>query len=121
MTGVTALGGVFIRATDPEALAAWYQETLGLTFEGASEKSAVLPDTGSAYAVVALFPRDSSYLGDPNRQQAMINLRVDDLAAVYARLDTLGVAHDAIEDSEYGRFGWITDLEENRVELWQPA
>jgi predicted enzyme related to lactoylglutathione lyase len=25
------------------------------------------------------------------------------------------------DDSEYGRFGWFTDPEGNRVELWQPA
>jgi len=24
------------------------------------------------------------------------------------------------EDSEFGRFGWITDPEGNRVELWEP-
>jgi hypothetical protein len=25
-----------------------------------------------------------------------------------------------VEDTEYGRFGWITDPEGNRIELWQP-
>jgi predicted enzyme related to lactoylglutathione lyase len=24
------------------------------------------------------------------------------------------------EDSEYGKFGWVTDPEGNRVELWEP-
>jgi predicted enzyme related to lactoylglutathione lyase len=24
------------------------------------------------------------------------------------------------EDSELGRFGWITDPEGNRIELWEP-
>ena len=26
-----------------------------------------------------------------------------------------------IEESKYGRFGWATDPEGNRFELWQPA
>jgi predicted enzyme related to lactoylglutathione lyase len=25
-----------------------------------------------------------------------------------------------IEESEYGRFGWVTDPEGNRIELWEP-
>ena len=31
-----------------------------------------------------------------------------------------GVVDDKVEDSEYGRFGWVTDPEGNRIELWQP-
>ena len=25
-----------------------------------------------------------------------------------------------VDDSEFGRFGWATDPEGNRIELWQP-
>jgi predicted enzyme related to lactoylglutathione lyase len=25
-----------------------------------------------------------------------------------------------VEDHEYGKFGWVTDPEGNRIELWQP-
>jgi predicted enzyme related to lactoylglutathione lyase len=31
--GVTGLGGVFFRARDPDALRAWYQDTLGVPKE----------------------------------------------------------------------------------------
>jgi predicted enzyme related to lactoylglutathione lyase len=27
---------------------------------------------------------------------------------------------DRVEDYDYGRFGWATDPEGNRFELWQP-
>jgi predicted enzyme related to lactoylglutathione lyase len=27
---------------------------------------------------------------------------------------------DRIEDYDYGRFGWATDPEGNRFELWEP-
>jgi predicted enzyme related to lactoylglutathione lyase len=26
-----------------------------------------------------------------------------------------------VEEIEFGRFGWATDLEGNRFELWEPA
>jgi predicted enzyme related to lactoylglutathione lyase len=26
-----------------------------------------------------------------------------------------------VEEMEFGRFGWATDLEGNRFELWEPA
>ncbi len=27
---------------------------------------------------------------------------------------------DKTDDSEYGKFGWVIDLEGHKVELWQP-
>jgi len=27
---------------------------------------------------------------------------------------------EKIDDSEYGKFGWVIDPEGNKVELWQP-
>ena len=33
MARVTGIGGVFFKAQDPEALAAWYQQHLGVPFE----------------------------------------------------------------------------------------
>lgn len=121
MARVVGLGGAFVRAADPVALAAWYRDALGVDVGDEGSTMAVLPDAGGGYAVLAFFPADSDYIGDPARQQAMVNLRVDDLDGVLARLDGLGVAHDAPEDSEYGRFAWVVDPEGRRVELWQPA
>jgi predicted enzyme related to lactoylglutathione lyase len=49
------------------------------------------------------------------------NYRVRDLAAVLLELKQEGVpVDDRVEDSEYGRFGWIMDPEGNRIELWEP-
>ncbi|MDP2371971.1 VOC family protein [Rhodoferax sp.] len=31
-----------------------------------------------------------------------------------------GAAFRWTDDSEYGKFGWVIDLEGNKVELWQP-
>lgn len=32
-----------------------------------------------------------------------------------------GEVDERVEEQEFGRFGWATDPEGNRIELWQPA
>ncbi len=54
-------------------------------------------------------------------QPAMLNFQVDDLNGVLEKLSAAGVSVDAKrEEYDYGRFGWFTDPEGNKVELWQP-
>jgi predicted enzyme related to lactoylglutathione lyase len=117
MPTVTGLGGAFLRADNPKALYTWYEQHLGISTEGGSF---LFPAAAQkAYAVVAFFPRSSEYF--PASQPAMLNFQVDDLDALLAKLSSAGVTVDPKrEDSEYGRFGWFTDPEGNRVELWQP-
>jgi predicted enzyme related to lactoylglutathione lyase len=51
----------------------------------------------------------------------MVNYRVSDLDGMLAQLRAAGVpVDDKIDESEFGRFGWATDPEGNRFELWQP-
>jgi predicted enzyme related to lactoylglutathione lyase len=51
----------------------------------------------------------------------MLNFQVDDLNSLLEALSAAGVLVDPKrEDSEYGKFGWFTDPEGNRVELWEP-
>jgi predicted enzyme related to lactoylglutathione lyase len=50
----------------------------------------------------------------------MVNYRVGDLDAMLAQLRAAGVPVDGPEETENGRFGWGTDPEGNRFELWQP-
>jgi predicted enzyme related to lactoylglutathione lyase len=53
----------------------------------------------------------------------MINFRVADLDAMLAQLRRKGADVDAEtqEMEGVGRFGWVTDPEGNRIELWQSA
>jgi predicted enzyme related to lactoylglutathione lyase len=53
----------------------------------------------------------------------MINFRVRDLDGMLAQLRAKGadVAEETQDMEGVGRFGWVTDPEGNRVELWQPA
>ena len=135
MARVTGIGGVFLRARDPKALAAWYAEHLGLALTEYGGVNFLWSDevpAGTGMTVWSTFPADTDYFGPnsgpnsgPGRpdgpQATMINYRVDDLDALLAQLAAAGVAivpHR--DDSPYGRFAWIVDPEGNRLELWQP-
>ena len=116
MERVTGIGGVFLRARDRAALAAWYGEHLGLDIE--SWNGAVVPSAGGE-SVWAAFPADTTYFGRPD-QQAMVNYRVEDLDAMVGQLRAAGVEVEEPQETENGRFTWAEDPEGNRFELYQP-
>ena len=117
MERVLGIGGYFMRASDPAALGAWYRDCLGLD---ADQNGLWSPEAGPT--VFATFESGTDYFGSP-AQQAMLNFRVRDLDAMLAQLRAKGadVAAETQEMEGVGRFGWVTDPEGNRVELWQPA
>jgi len=117
MAKVTGIGGAFLRAANPKALYAWYEKHLGISAPYGSFIFA--KETQRGKISVAFFPKNSDYF--PHTQPAMLNFQVDDLDALLDQLAAAGVSVDPKRDkSEYGNFGWITDPEGNRVELWQP-
>ena len=119
MAKALGVGGVFLKAKDPQKLSAWYAEHLGIPTQDGGSLAFSGPES-AGMTVFAHFPLDSPYFGDP-AQQAMVNFRVDDLDGLLAQLAAAGVRIDPKrEDYAYGRFAWIWDPEGNRVELWQP-
>ena len=111
---VTGVGGIFFRAGDPERLVAWYQEHLGVPV---TEGYVVFPESRDTHWVP--FPEDTNYW--LSEKQSMVNFTVRDLDAILEQLRAAGVpVDDRIEEHEFGRFGWATDPEGNRFELWQP-
>lgn len=108
---------MFLRARDPKSLYAWYERHLGVavtkgcfTFEASQQRASL---------AVAFFNQDAEYF--PRPQPAMLNFQVDDLDAILQQLTDAGVTVGAKrEEYEYGKFGWLTDSEGNRVELWEP-
>jgi predicted enzyme related to lactoylglutathione lyase len=72
--------------------------------------------------VFATFESETGYFGSPT-QQTMLNFRVRDLDAMLAQLRAKGadVAEDTQDMEGVGRFGWVTDPEGNRIELWEVA
>jgi predicted enzyme related to lactoylglutathione lyase len=117
MASVTGFGGTFLRAEDPKALYAWYEQHLGLVQSGGARSFPV--PAAHPEIIFALFKPDNDYF--PTAQKAMLNLQVDDLDGLLDKLIADGVDVDPKRDSyDFGKFGWLTDPEGNRVELWQP-
>jgi catechol 2,3-dioxygenase-like lactoylglutathione lyase family enzyme len=111
---VTGVGGVVFRSQDPEALVQWYRTHLGVPVR---DGYVIFPE--SRYTHWAPFAADTDYWSA--EKEHMVNFTVRDLDAMLAQLRAAGVeVDDWIEDHEYGRFGWATDPEGNRIELWQP-
>jgi predicted enzyme related to lactoylglutathione lyase len=123
MKRVTGIGGVFFKARDPDALREWYRVHLGVpvtqwgaAFRWQSEDN----PAGVGTTAWNIFKSDTDYFG-PGPAPFMINFRVDDLDALLAALRAEGCnVEDKTDDSEYGKFGWVTDPEGTRIELWQP-
>jgi predicted enzyme related to lactoylglutathione lyase len=117
---VTGVGGVFFKAKDPKALAAWYRDVLGLPVEawGGAALRYDAPKHPPALAWNA-FPDSTRYFA-PSTSPFMINYAVDDMDALLARLSARGVTVLKRDDSDpNGRFAWILDPEGNKIELWQ--
>ena len=117
MERVVGIGGWFVRADDPDALTSWYRDNLGLDLDENGQWQA-----GGGPTVFAAFPADTDYFGSRS-QPVMLNFTVRDLDAMLAQLRDRGAdVADEVQDFEgVGRFGWVTDPEGNRIELWQPS
>jgi predicted enzyme related to lactoylglutathione lyase len=120
MERIVGIGGIFFKARDPKALAAWYRENLGVPVE-AGQAYGTISSTGPGEKTVwSTFANDTKYFG-PGPSPLMINYRVRNLDAMLAQLRAAGaVVEEKVEDYPYGRFGWATDPEGNRFELWEP-
>lgn len=121
MAKVIGLGGIFFRARDPAALAAWYGRHLGVEVDAAFGGVRFDEDASRpGYTLWSPFAQDTTYFGEAS-QPYMINFRADDLVALLAQLRADGVWVDEHGDEgEFGRFGWIRDPEGTRIELWEP-
>ncbi len=120
MERVIGIGGVFFKARDPKVLAAWYRENLGVPIAEGQTYGALKSTGAGEQTVWSTFPADTPYFG-PGPASCMVNYRVQNLEAMLAQLRAAGVVVDEkTEDYEYGRFGWATDPEGNRFELWEP-
>lgn len=124
MAKVTGIGGVFFKARDPQALAAWYREHLGIPVDS-QMGFAILPwdqDRGpDGGQTVWCLAKDDSDWFSPSSSSFMINYRVDDMGALLEQLKAAGILPIKGPDTEFnGIFSWILDPEGNKVELWQP-
>lgn len=124
MEQVLGIGGVFIGASDPPALAGWYRDNLGISIDetwwGSMFPLRHEDDVGGAHVVWTAYPLTATSFGSPT-PPFVINYRVRDLTAMLAQLRANGCdVDDREEHNAYGDFGWVTDPAGNRIELWQP-
>ena len=118
---VTGIGGFFFKAENPKELVAWYGKYLGLKTDDYGStfwwKDANGNDCSTQWSP---FAADTTYF-TPSEKQFMQNFRVDDLELLLQKLSDEGVTIVGdMQTYEYGKFGWILDIEDNKIELWEP-
>jgi predicted enzyme related to lactoylglutathione lyase len=124
MAAVIGVGGVFYKASDPDALRAWYERVLGIEMQdwgGTVFLPGPMAAQPGAGTVLSFFPADTDYFA-PSEKPFMVNLAVDDLAGILARAGEQGVEPvRSFDDQPNGRFAHIVDPEGTTIELWEPA
>lgn len=139
MNLINGLGGAFIFSSDPARLAGWYREMLGVDFESNAEGDMFWQvfwlthpeDPNQKYDTTFAVMKANDpqvrqlHEEEPNSmygdQPYMLNFRTDDLEALLKHLVDNDMHVIRQEDTEYGRFAWVRDLDGNRIELYQPA
>jgi predicted enzyme related to lactoylglutathione lyase len=118
---VTGIGGLFFKTENPKKLKKWYKKHLGFNVD----------DYGCTFwwndmhhqkasTQWSPFKKDTTYFS-PSKKDYMFNYRVENLVDLLSKLKAEGVTIvGEMEEYEYGKFGWILDLEGNKIELWEP-
>ena len=122
---VVAIGGVFFRAADPAALAAWYDTHLGVgaghNGTGTKAEDDWFWQVQAGPVVFAPFKAATDYW--PAEKAFMLNYRVSGLDALLSSLRASGIAVETRAEwdtPETGRFARVHDPEGNPIELWEP-
>ena len=118
---VTGIGGIFFKSKDPKASKDWYKKYLdfntddyGCTFWWKDKEG------NDASTQWSPFKQDTNYF-EPSKKDFMFNYRVEDLETLIKNLRDEGVTIVGdMQTYEYGKFAWILDNENNKIELWEP-
>jgi predicted enzyme related to lactoylglutathione lyase len=123
MKKVTGIGGILFKSKDPKAVNEWYKTHLGFdtTPYGTSFEWRDIDDPAKkGLTQWAAFAETTKYF-EPGTREFMINYIVADLTGLAEQLKAEGVTIlDSIEDTDYGKFLHILDVEGNKVQLWEP-
>lgn len=118
---VLGIGGVFFKSENPKETKKWYQKHLGFnTDEWGTTFWWKDKDGNDASTQWSPFSKDTTYF-EPSKRDFMFNYRVENLVELLEELKKEGVTIvDEIQEFEYGKFGWILDSDNNKIELWEP-
>lgn len=124
---VNGIGGVFLFSNKAKELAEWYTRQLGIEFtqyEGTQTYGMEfyyrfdLDPSMRASTVFSITQTDKPL--SSGRHEFEVNYRVDGLHAFIAQLEADGIAIEKVEEFDYGRFAWVRDPDNNRIELYEP-
>ncbi len=127
---IEAIGGVFLSSHDPARLLDWFEAALGVDVTRHDSGGNVIFRDGEAFSLIGVHPARDGAPAPPDgpverepygRQAMMVNLRVDDLDSVVARLRQSD--NEVVGPEEYegmGRFAWARTPDGHDIELWQP-
>ena len=125
MKRAIGIGGIFFKSDNPQKLAAWYKKHLGIpidesyggyTFDWQDNEQR----PGKGFTIWSPFKKDTDYL-NPSEKEFMFNFIVEALEALLDVLESEGIEQvGKMEDTEFGKFAWILDPEDHKVELWEP-
>lgn len=121
---VTGIGGVFFKAKDTKKLKEWYAKNLGLEMDqyGTNFEWREGADSSKyGFTQWSVFKETTTYFA-PSTKDFMINYRVANMNALVAEFKANGVTMtDTVENTPYGKFLHIVDIENNKIELWEPV
>jgi len=120
---VTGIGGVFFKSENPAELNKWYGENLGFPIDDYGAAFS-FRNANKPYEINHLrwstFDKNTDYFY-PSDKDFMINYRVQNIDKLVEKLKSNGVkVLDSIVKYEYGKFVHILDIENNKIELWEP-
>ena len=118
---VTGIGGLFFKSKDPKASKDWYKKHLGFNTDDYGStfwwKDKDNKDCSTQWSP---FKDDTDYF-KPSQKDFMFNYRVADLESLLKVLKDEGVTIVGdMQTYDYGKFAWILDNENNKIELWEP-
>lgn len=120
---VTGIGGIFFKCKDPKKLREWYKTNLGLEvnqYGSVFEWYQGADSTKKGFLQWSPFKETTKYF-EPSTKDFMINYRVANMDALVEELKKGGVTIcDSVQTYDYGKFVHILDLENNKIELWEP-
>ena len=119
MHKVSGIGGFFFRASDPDGLARWYEDNLGIDPVPTSYGGRAWEQEAGTTVFAAMSDAMDSF-GGPQTTWAM-NFRVTDLDGMVEQLRAAGI-EVRVDPETYpnGRFASLNDPEGNPLQLWQP-
>ncbi|MDB5284513.1 MAG: hypothetical protein JWO06_3588 [Bacteroidota bacterium] len=120
---VTSIGGIFFKCKDPKKVREWYKTHLGINtnqYGAVFEWRQATDSTKKGFSQWSAFGEKTKYF-EPSTKEFMINYRVENLVGLVEELKKEGVTiTDTVETYNYGKFVHLMDIEDNKIELWEP-